>query len=522
MLSIVCCLTTMDRDTEHPETLQENISPTESSRENISPTESSPENTSDSSPDKSSPEKSVSGHSIREAFVDPLSEKDVLTPQQAKKLRFSTSLGVGLQIQAICASHIICRDVISSGSVGIQQWLEPRRYEWSITCLYFPYAVLPIVSVFLFKRSNPRVFLGAEMFLWGLNCLLFAFVHNYGGMIVARLFLGLLLNFGVPSMLYVVYEHHGRFNGQFVLACAWGVSWFLVPCFAMIAIALGLIHDGKAGWQWMFIVTGTAGCLQSALVYLTLPDYFYSSRWIRKHGLAAYEYFKEYSEADYCGGNPVEPAETLVEGLVSTLKDPLVWGCGVLGLFTMYGIGSSYSQLMSYTLSSLHFSPAEGQLVIWPVMFTSMVWCLLQAWFSGKLRVNYVFLLSNYIFAIVGWAMTLGRVSDHNLWVKYGGAWFVLPNMVASFVTTACWLGSNVQGRNRRLMSFTVFAMIVNWYGVLEFRTFVHNEIPLFHRSIWIDMGFMIGACFLSTALFLWLRWRNMNGGGWNGFMYVL
>ncbi|AOW00109.1 uncharacterized protein YALI1_A01143g [Yarrowia lipolytica] len=483
--------------------------------------------------DSSSPDKSVacgdgdlvesaSGEDLQKTSVDPISEKDVLTPQQAKKLRFATSLNVGLQLQAFCASHIICRDVISSGAVGIQKWLAPRRYEWSIACLYFPYAVFPLVFVFVFKWCNPRIFLGSEMFLWGLNCLLFAFVHNYGGMIMARLFLGLLLNFGVPAMLYVVYENHGRYNGQFILACAWGVSWFLVPCFAMIAIALGLIHDGKAGWQWMFIITGTAGCLQSSLVFLTLPEYFYSSRWIRKNGLAAYQYFKAYTEADYANGNPVEPTETLVEGLVMTVKDPLVWGCGILGMFTMYGIGSCYSQFMTYTFGYLKYSPAEGQLIVWPVMFMCMVWCLLQAWFSGKWKVNYYFLLSNYVFAIIGWALVVCQPSDHNLWIMYGGAWFVLPNMVSAFVTNACWLGSNVQGRNRRLMSFTVFAMIVNWFGVLEFRTHTHREIPVFHRAGWIDMGFMIGACFLSTAVFLWLRRLNRNGGGRNGFEYLL
>lgn len=460
------------------------------------------------SPDKAS--NSLENSDIIQA--GEICEKDELTLQQAKKLKFATSLNVGLQLQAFCASHIICRDVIASAAVGLTEKLGPYRYEWSVTCLYFTYVTFPILTVFLFKRCNPRIFLGTEMFLWGLNCLLFAFPHNYAGFIMARIFLGIMLNFGLPAMMHVIYENHGRFNGQFILSCAWGVSWFLVPCFAMIAIALGLIHDGKPGWAWMIIVTGTAGCLQSSLVFLTLPEYFYSQRWIKKNGQAAYEWFKDYTEADYAGGNPVEPEESLVQGLVMALKDPLVWSCAILGLFTILGLSSTYGEFMNYALSYLKYSPAEGQLIIWPIMFTGMVWCMVQAWFSGKLKMNYYFLLSNYIFAIIGWALIVSPVSDRNLWIKYGGAWFILPNMIAAFVTLIFWMGSNIQGRNRRLMSFTMFAMIANWYGVIEYRTFISKEIPVFHRGAWINMSFMIAAVFLSTAIWGYLKWMNRRG----------
>ncbi|KAG5358835.1 hypothetical protein CKK34_5130 [Yarrowia sp. E02] len=450
-------------------------------------------------------------HALDSVASGQVSELSI-SRKQERHLKLHRSIAIGCQFQVFLASHIVSRDVISvTITGGIEPYLKltPPEYEWSQAALYFTYAAFVIPMAVLFAKSNPRVFAGIQMFIWGLCCTMLGVCVNFAGLTSDRVIMGAVMSVALPVILQVVYESHGRFEGQFIFACSWGVSWFMVPLFALIAIALGLIKDGKPGWAWMFFITGICGCLQAPLVWKLLPDYFYHLRWISKHGEEGYQLFKKITEDNYAGGNPIEPVESVTEGLFLALKDPLVWLTGSLGLFTYNGIFSCYGELMTVTLHVLEYSPALGQCIIWPILVWSCAYCLVQNWFSAKKRTNFPFLLANYLFAIIGWAMVLCTPSNKNFWIKYGGAWFIIPNMVSAMPTLVCWLGSNVQGRNRRLMSFAVFTFVTNWYGVVVLRTWVSTDAPVFVRASWVNMGFMIASVFFVGATVMLLRMRR-------------
>ncbi|KAG5358456.1 hypothetical protein CJU89_5026 [Yarrowia sp. B02] len=442
-----------------------------------------------------------------------------ISPKKERHLKLHRSIAVGCQFQVFLASHIVSRDVISVTVTGkIEQFLHltPTEYEWSQAALYFTYAVFTIPMAFLFAKSNPRVFAGVQMFIWGLCCTLLGVSTTFAGLTADRVIMGAVMSFALPVILQVTYESHGRFEAQFIIACSWGVSWFMVPLFALIAIALGLITDGKPGWAWMFFITGICGCLQAPLVWRLLPDYFYHPRWIKKHGEEGFQLFKRITEEHYDGGNPIEPFESTNEAFLMALADPIVWIVGCLGLFTYTGINSCYGELMTVSMHVLKYSPALGQCIVWPILVFSCFYCLLQNWYSSKLRITYPFLLTNFILAIVGWALVICKPSHKNFWIKYGAAWLILPNMVAAMPTLACLLGSNVQGRRKRLMSFTIFAFVTQWYGVIVMRTFKATDAPQFMTGAWINMAFMIAGFVLTGLLVLFMGRKR------GDFVYLL
>ncbi|RDW24440.1 YALIA101S04e02058g1_1 [Yarrowia lipolytica] len=446
-----------------------------------------------------------------------------LTAKQSHHLKFHRSLAIACQCQAFYVSHIVSRDVIGPAlGAGILQFnhITVDQYEWTETALYFPYAFLAIPFAFLFLKVNIRIWFAVEMFCWGLCICLLGVCHNYAGLVADRVIMGVCMNFCLPAVLHVIFQWHGRYEAQFVFACAWGAAWFMVPLFTLIAIALGLIHDKKPGWSWQFFVTGICGCIQTPLIWRLLPDYFWSQKWIKKHGQDGYEFFKQFTEDDYAGGNPVEPTETPLEGLLLAAKDPIVWTCSVLGLFTYHGLDCCYALLMSPTLMSVGKTSAIAQLICWTMIVFGCFWTVVQGWCSFKLRVNYPFLLMNYLFTIIGWALILCKPGDRNPWIKFGGGWFVIPNTMAAFVVVACWLGSNIQGRHRRLMSFAIFAMVSDTFAIIALRTFIAREAPQYHRGCWIAMGFTIACVVLSTVLRGALGWKNRSNT--DGFIYLL
>lgn len=286
----------------------------------------------------------------------------------------------------------------------------------------------------------------------------------------------------------------------------------MVPLFTMLAIAIREIYDGKPGWSWDFFIAGLCSVVASPLVWYLLPDNFYSPKWIKKYGEQAFLVFKTLTEEDYGGGNPIEPEETPLQGLIIAVKDPLVWFVSILGFFTYTTLSSSYAQVETITFMQLGYTPAIGQLIVWTILVFGVLWSSLQGYLVAQKKLLSPFLLVNYLFCIIGWALIVCKPAEHNVWIKFGGGWFVIPNATAAYASLCGWLGSNVQGRHKRLMSFAIFSSVSCWYGVLVLRVFTTSDGPQFTRGVWINMGFMIAAVFGTLGIVLFLKKRRVSG----------
>lgn len=65
-----------------------------------------------------------------------------------------------------------------------------NRYNVAVVIFFVPYCLFEIPSNILLKKFKPHVWLGANMFLFGLVTMLQGFVQNYSGLLTTRFFLG--------------------------------------------------------------------------------------------------------------------------------------------------------------------------------------------------------------------------------------------------------------------------------------------------------------------------------------------
>lgn len=69
--------------------------------------------------------------------------------------------------------------------------LDGTLYNNALVVFFVPYIVFEVPSNILLKRFSPHVWLGANMFLFGLTTMMQGLVQNYGGLVACRFFLGL-------------------------------------------------------------------------------------------------------------------------------------------------------------------------------------------------------------------------------------------------------------------------------------------------------------------------------------------
>ena len=69
--------------------------------------------------------------------------------------------------------------------------MTSSQYNNTLTIFFVSYSCFEPLTQILLKRFRPSVFLPVTMILWGICMTTMGLVHNYGGLLTARWFLGL-------------------------------------------------------------------------------------------------------------------------------------------------------------------------------------------------------------------------------------------------------------------------------------------------------------------------------------------
>ena len=80
--------------------------------------------------------------------------------------------------------------------------MTSNQYNNTLTIFFVSYSVFEPLTQILLKKFRPSVFLPVTMILWGICMTTMGLVHNYGGLLTARWFLGITEAGLFPGTLY--------------------------------------------------------------------------------------------------------------------------------------------------------------------------------------------------------------------------------------------------------------------------------------------------------------------------------
>ncbi|KEY69376.1 hypothetical protein S7711_08132 [Stachybotrys chartarum IBT 7711] len=159
-----------------------------------------------------------------------------------------------------CLSFIARTNIGNARLQGMEDSLgmDGIDYNMALTIFFVAYAFCdPVVNAIL-KRTSPRIFFTAIMVISGIIVTLTGLCQNYGGLLAARLFLGIVQSGFFPGANFYMscwYTSHeiGLRSAIFFSAAA------LAGSFSGLLAAAIAAMDGVAGlngWSWIFILEG--------------------------------------------------------------------------------------------------------------------------------------------------------------------------------------------------------------------------------------------------------------------------
>lgn len=110
----------------------------------------------------------------------------------------------------------------------------------------------------MLKKIRPSIWLPAIMVAWGVVMTLMGIVHNFTGLLTARIFLGVTEAGLFPGVAYYLTNWYKREEMQLRQAMFFSAASIAGAFSGLLAFAIGKMDGvgGLHGWQWIFILEG--------------------------------------------------------------------------------------------------------------------------------------------------------------------------------------------------------------------------------------------------------------------------
>ncbi|GJE91440.1 MFS general substrate transporter [Phanerochaete sordida] len=324
--------------------------------------------------------------------------------------------------------NYIDRTAISSARLkGIEKdvHISDIQYENVLAVLYASYVPAQIPSnMFLNRISRPSIYISACVCIWGMASALTGVTKNYGGLLAARIFVGIPEAVFYPGAIFLLSRWYTR--KELALRSALLYSGLLISNAFGSLMAAGILAnlEGKLGvraWRWLFYIEGAMTVFIGMLAVWTLPDYPHNTRWLSKaeRRLAQVRLAEDAGEADEDSIH-----DTALTGLKQALLDPKVYIFAIMTCSLL--LGSSFVNFFPTLTATLGFSTTVSLLLAAPPWILATALCCVNAWHADRTGERFFHVAGPWWSIMVGYIIGLSTAS-------VGGRYVALFLMAAGY-----------------------------------------------------------------------------------------
>lgn len=295
------------------------------------------------------------------------------------------------------------------------------RFNWALSIFYIVYLLVEVPSNIILKRIGPRFYLPFLVCGFGMVSLCTAFTRDFGGLMAARVFLGIFEGGAMPGMAFFLSCFYKRNELLFRIGIYVSAASIAGAFGGLLATGLSRIPEWGvaamriATWRNIFFFEGLVTILVGLLAPIWMPTdpstaYFLTER---ERRIAAERLIREHK---------ADPAQNVT---VADLKSAIFcihnYTCA-LGFFLINITVQGLSVFMPTILEDLGWTNTRAQLLSVPPYVAACLVAIAVAYGSDKTHQRGIWLASFSCLAVVGFAI-LRWVADPNL--RYMAVFFV-------------------------------------------------------------------------------------------------
>ncbi|CAN8100739.1 unnamed protein product [Discula destructiva] len=410
-----------------------------------------------------------------------------ISPEKNAELRRKVDKRVLLVMIGTYFLQAIDKGTLSFASImGIREDtnLVGQEYQWLTTCIYITILIVEYPQNWIIARVPIGKYLAFSIVAWGAVLACTAACTTFAGLVTVRTLLGLFESACQPAFVVLSSIWYRREE-----QAARVIYWYMMNgaqqiVGGLLAYCFTLITTGPLrSWQWIFLAYGAVSVLFGVFVGWWMPD----------SPMRA----KCFSEEDkHLMVERVRDNQTGVQNrifkkdqLVEALRDPQVWGYGLIALCTTLptsGLGS----FQGIIIESLGFTTLQTQLLAMVLGSYIIIVLLSSLWLVKKTGQNLLVMLAFVLPSFVGTICLM--VVPLDTWAQHVGL------LISYYITFSFWsaqtlalslISRNIAGQTKKSVAISVNFVIWAAGNAIGPQVFLTRDEPRYFIAFATHLG---------------------------------
>ncbi|KAI1313221.1 nicotinamide mononucleotide permease [Xylaria venustula] len=396
------------------------------------------------------------------------------------------------------------QNLASAKLAGIEEELGITgvQYQTCISILFVGYILLQVPSnLVLGKIKWPGVYICSGMAVWGAISASMSSVQGFGGLLAARVFLGVVEAIFFPGALYFLSLFYNR--KQYALRAAILYSGSQLGNAFGTLFAIGVLRlDGQrglSGWRWLFLIEGVLTSGLALLFSLILPN---SNQKVIGMTQIERDWVQWNMISDQGQNNNAEEISNK-QGFILAVTDPKTW----LLTGTLYSIFivSSLTNFFPSVVGGLGFNRTTTYGLTAPPFVLSVIVMLVIGFHSDRKQERWLHIVAPLIITAAASIISLATL---NTAARYVAILLLPGSFYSAAVVTLSWVSNSIsQPAPKRAAAIAIVNAVCNTPNI--WGSYLYFGAPRYAVAFIVNLvatGLAIG---FATTTRMYLRRQN-------------
>jgi sugar phosphate permease len=382
--------------------------------------------------------------------------------------------------------------------------MTSQDYNTALSCFFITYCLCEVPANLIMKKfRRPSVWLGLVTTTWAVVMTCMGVVQSFGGLLAARLCLGIAEAGLFPGVILYLSIWYPRYRSQSRIGFFFGAATLAGAFSGLLAYAIGFMSGvgGYAGWRWIFILEGLATLVVGISAFWLISDYPADCHWLTEEEKEWLIYCKATDNSSV--GEAEHVSKKFVWSAFTTWQTWLSIGYYLGVVVPLYAIS-----LISPTLISGfgHYTRPQIQLLTVPYYVAAFIFVMGVSILADRWKTRFPFMMLELVLCVIGLVINLSPAPSG---VKYFGIFLIACGAYGGLPTSVAWLSTNLSGQTKRAVGSAAQIGLGNLGALASSNVYRTQDKPHYYLGHSVVLAFTIFGMFCAPAYAWMLRREN-------------
>ncbi|EGO29607.1 hypothetical protein SERLADRAFT_433574 [Serpula lacrymans var. lacrymans S7.9] len=373
-------------------------------------------------------------------------------------------------------------------------------FAWVNSVFFFSYIIFQVPATVISKLYPPSYWMAGAAIGWGLCSTLMAAGFDYGGLVTARVGLGVFeAAFGPAIPLYFSFFYT---KAEMGLRMAY---WFGFAAVAgafggLVAFGVQHAHSSVQNWRLLFIIEGIPAIILGIVCLFFLPNRPESTGFFTESERElAVERMNRSTSGDV---GAVINKKHVTAGLLD-------WRVHVGGVI-YFGVNNALASLAAFLptiIQTFGYTNAIAQLLTVPPYAVAAVVLTLTSYTSDRIQNRGLFVAASCAVGAIGYLLLL--TVPYNVHVRYFAVFCITSGTYTAIGVIIAWYAHNLGSETKKATGIPMFMAIGQCGSILGSHIFPTTDGPRYITGFAVSCGLEFFAMLCALILYFSYKWDN-------------